>query len=297
VLPLAESKRGADSSFIVNEPARTHTWQGKTFLSIKLFEQGEALYETHDGAHRVSSGYLVLNESTSYRVTLRSDHPVKPFVVFFAPGFVERVAAVMNRTERQNLDEPTALEITARRFFERTSHGDALHARLRLFANQISGWREDPLWLSEQMHGLAAALIRQTGEGWSQVSRVSAVRPATKEEIYRRLWKARDWAQAMLDREITLADMANVACMSESYFLRTFRQNFNQTPHQFLMDVRLEKARALLRNTRRSVTDISTSVGFQSLGSFSWLFKNRHNLSPDAYRRAMSELHEIAGFR
>jgi AraC-like DNA-binding protein len=222
---------------------------------------------------------------------------VRPLIVFFAPGFVERVAAVMSRSDYLNLDEPSSCEIASRRFFEKTSRGDALHNRLRLLETQIAGWWEDPLWLSEQLHGLAATLIRQTGDGWSQVSRISAVRPATKEEIYRRLWKARDWAQAMLDREITLADMANVACMSESYFLRTFRQNFNQTPHQFLMDVRLERARSLLRNTKRSITDISTSVGFQSLGSFSWLFKNRHNLSPDAYRRAMSELHEIAGFR
>jgi transcriptional regulator GlxA family with amidase domain len=100
----------------------------------------------------------------------------------------------------------------------------------------------------------------------------------------------------MLHREVTLADMAHVACMSESYFLRTFKQAFNQTPHQYLVDLRLEKARALLRTTSFSITEISAAVGFQSLGSFSWLFSRRHSLSPDAYRRALRDSHESGGY-
>jgi AraC-like DNA-binding protein len=79
--------------------------------------------------------------------------------------------------------------------------------------------------------------------------------------------------------------MAAVACLSPNHFLRTFKQLFHQTPHQYLISKRLEEARRLLSLTEMPVTDVCFSVGFESLGSFSWLFRHRTGVSPEAYRR------------
>jgi len=112
------------------------------------------------------------------------------------------------------------------------------------------------------------------------------VRAASREELYRRLHRARDYAAACLDEPITLNDMARVACLSTNHFLRTFKQAFHQTPHQYLTRIRLERAQGLLTQTNQPVTDVCFAVGFESLGSFSWLFRQRVGLAPDAYRKA-----------
>jgi len=73
--------------------------------------------------------------------------------------------------------------------------------------------------------------------------------------------------------------------VDESSFLRTFKQIFHLTPHQYLTQLRLEQARKLLTRSDLPVTDICFSVGFESPGSFSWLFRRRVGCSPEAFRR------------
>jgi AraC-like DNA-binding protein len=120
---------------------------------------------------------------------------------------------------------------------------------------------------------------------YREMARLPAARPATREELYRRLHRVKDYVAASFDQPITLDDIALIAGLSPNHLLRTFKQVFHQTPHQFLTAQRLEHARRLLRSTDRSVTDICLSVGFESLGSFSWLFRRHVGVSPAAYRR------------
>jgi transcriptional regulator GlxA family with amidase domain len=72
--------------------------------------------------------------------------------------------------------------------------------------------------------------------------------------------------------------------MAPHHFLRTFKLAFHQTPHQYLTHLRLERAQSLLRHTDTPVTDICMDVGFESLGSFSWLFRRECGQSPSAFR-------------
>jgi len=116
------------------------------------------------------------------------------------------------------------------------------------------------------------------------VARIPAVRAATREELYRRVYLARDYIAASYDQPITLDSVARVASLSPNHLLRTFKQAFGQTPHQYLTAVRLTRARHLLATTERSVTDICMSVGFESLGSFSWLFRRQIGMPPNAFR-------------
>ena len=73
--------------------------------------------------------------------------------------------------------------------------------------------------------------------------------------------------------------------MSRYHFLRLFREEFATTPHQYLIDRRIEKAKELLRHRRMTVTDVCFEVGFQSLGSFSTLFRQRVGDAPVNYRQ------------
>ena len=73
--------------------------------------------------------------------------------------------------------------------------------------------------------------------------------------------------------------------MSPAYFSRSFKSAFGETPHQYLMSRRMERAMALLRAGDRSVTEVCFAVGFSSLGSFSTQFRRFVGDSPSAYRR------------
>ncbi len=80
--------------------------------------------------------------------------------------------------------------------------------------------------------------------------------------------------------------LASAAHMSPAHFSREFRRAFGETPHQYLLTRRLERAAALLRNTDRSVAEICLDVGLLSVGSFTTSFGRAFGLSPTAYRAA-----------
>ena len=72
--------------------------------------------------------------------------------------------------------------------------------------------------------------------------------------------------------------------MSPFHFIRLFRRVYKQTPHQYLIRQRIAKAKELLRTTDLPITEICMAVGFESLGSFSTLFRKVAGISPSAYR-------------
>ena len=102
----------------------------------------------------------------------------------------------------------------------------------------------------------------------------------------RHLLRARDLADARYADAIRVADMASAAGLSSAHFSREFRQTFGETPHQYLLTRRLERAAALLRSTDRTVTDICFLVGLESVGSFTTSFRRMFGTTPTAYRAA-----------
>ena len=102
--------------------------------------------------------------------------------------------------------------------------------------------------------------------------------------LARRLLRVRDLIERAYAGPLDLAALARSAHVSESHFSRSFADAFGVTPHRYLLTTRLERAKALLRDTDLSVTEICLRVGFTSLGSFSTQFRRFVGESPTGYR-------------
>jgi AraC-like DNA-binding protein len=100
----------------------------------------------------------------------------------------------------------------------------------------------------------------------------------------RRLERSRELLVTELGRAVPLDEAAREACMSKYHFLRRFQQTFGETPHDFLVRMRMEEARRLLGRDTMSVTEICMEVGYESLGSFSVRFRSLTGCSPSEYR-------------
>jgi AraC-like DNA-binding protein len=108
-------------------------------------------------------------------------------------------------------------------------------------------------------------------------------------ETLQRLGRAREFIDHCYDHPLSLEQISEKACFSRYHFLRLFRQAFNKTPHQYLIERRIEKAKELLSSKDLRVTDICFEVGFQSLGSFSSLFHKCVGHAPVIYREKARE--------
>ena len=102
----------------------------------------------------------------------------------------------------------------------------------------------------------------------------------------RHLLRAKDLIDARYRDPLDVAALARAAHLSQAHFSREFRRAFGETPHQYLLTRRLERAASLLRTTDRSVAAICFTVGLQSVGSFTTSFTRAFGQSPTAYRAA-----------
>lgn len=102
----------------------------------------------------------------------------------------------------------------------------------------------------------------------------------------RHLLRAKGLADARYFEPLTVADLARAARLSPAHFSREFRRTYGETPHQYLLTRRLERAAALLRNTDGTVADICFAVGLASVGSFTTSFRRMYGMPPLAYRKS-----------
>jgi AraC-like DNA-binding protein len=273
--------------YLLHEQAQAFHGGGTGWLSIKSFYRGSAQYAIESRRFVVdASCYLILNNGQSYNIQIEGARPVESFCLFFAPGFAEAIRHALSSTADRLLLEPQPAGAPSADFFERTYPHDSLVSpalrQLRAIAGQ---GQPDQAWLVEQFHALMQRLLGMHASVYREVEALPAIRAATREELYRRLHFAHDYAAALFTTPITLDDMARVAALSPNHLLRTFRQLFGQTPYQYVVARRVAYAQELLRTTDQGVTDICFAVGFASLGTFSWWFRRRVGVSPTDYRR------------
>ena len=102
----------------------------------------------------------------------------------------------------------------------------------------------------------------------------------------RHLLRAKDLIDARYRDPLDVPALARAAHLSTAHFSREFRKAFGETPHQYLLTRRLERAAALLTTTDRSVAEICFDVGLRSVGSFTTSFRRHYGVSPSAFRAA-----------
>ncbi len=274
-------------TFILHETARRHFWRGAGPLSIKCFFGGRALYEVGAGRHAVDDrSYLVLNHGQEYAVTIDSPEPLESFCLFFEDGFAERVRLSLTSPAEALLDDPGRRGAPLR-FFEKTyRHDDVVSPLLLRLRGALASRRNEPGWLGERLHAVVERLLAVDERTRRAADDLPSLRPSTREELARRLHRARDFMDASFDEPLSLDDVAGAACLSPNHLLRTFRALFGMSPHAYLTGRRVERARALLAAEEPSVTEVALAVGFESPSAFSRLFRKRTGLSPAAYRAA-----------
>jgi len=131
-------------------------------------------------------------------------------------------------------------------------------------------------------------LVRQHRSAVRLSANLQVARRSTRVELFKRLSLTREWIEENSASPITLKDMSAIALLNRQHFLRMFQRCYQVTPHQHLIDVRLAAARKMLSGSGESILSVCQQAGFESLSSFSGLFRRRFGLTPSAFRQAAS---------
>ncbi len=106
--------------------------------------------------------------------------------------------------------------------------------------------------------------------------------------LYKRIVQAKVFIDTQFSDDIDLDNIADEACFSKFHFIRLFKMIYGETPHQYLIKVRVENAKLFLQKDI-SVTETCFAVGFDSVSSFTGLFKRLTKFSPALYQQQFKE--------
>ena len=232
-------------------------------VSLKSVTSGTTTWSAGGRRFVLSAGMHLLLGEGEYSVEIDTPRTeTGTLCIFFERGFLDDVAS--------RFDE----EIAPREWHECIEHR---HARVWPLLQQLEG------------RGASEELVVAIGEALVVQHRgvaagINGVRKSTRDELYRRVLRGRDFLLSSISDAVTMKEAASAAAMSPYHFHRAFREAFGAPPHRWLAAQRLERAAHLLRTTRRPAIEIAAESGFESVPSFTTAFRRRFGRPPQAWR-------------
>jgi AraC family transcriptional regulator len=155
------------------------------------------------------------------------------------------------------------------------------HLSMELTSEMQNASPRSPLYAESLTNRLTLHLLRHYSTG--RVVRELSSRRLT----FMQLRLIDEYIQAHLDQKISLEDLANCLHLSVPHFERMFRATTHEPPYRYVIEVRLERARALLQRTRLTVADVALQCGFSSQSHFTTHFTRHTGVSPARFARGM----------
>jgi RpiB/LacA/LacB family sugar-phosphate isomerase len=105
----------------------------------------------------------------------------------------------------------------------------------------------------------------------------------------RRLQRVLEYVKENIDKDLSVAEMAEVVGMSQYYFSKLFKLSTGTTPHQYVMRQRVERAQELLREGGTALVEVATHVGFETQSHFTSVFRRLVGITPKKFREMRAE--------
>jgi AraC family transcriptional regulator len=146
-------------------------------------------------------------------------------------------------------------------------------------AERLAGFQSGLLFLDSVEQALAAVLVDRYAVRHSSVRTYrGGLGPA-------RLRTIKELVDARMEDELSLCEMAQSVGLSNAHFWRMFRESTGETPHQFVLRQRVERAKAMLRAADARVMDVAVACGFKTQQHFARVFRHVCGASPTEYRQ------------
>lgn len=199
-------------------------------------------------------------------VTCIKDAPAKPYYSFLLkPALLQKAAEEMNFSG----------DIRFERFLNPFSA--ELFQVLTNLERELSCRNRSKLMLESLEIQIAVLLLRDIK---TNVARPSPPLPDAESYVH----LSQEYIRTYFSSNISLLDICNEIHVSQYHFIRTFVKKTGMTPHKYLLFVRMEKAKELLRLGQYSVSETAALCGYESVSNFSMTFKKAVGLSPSEYK-------------
>jgi AraC family transcriptional regulator len=238
---------------------------------------GEVEFQEREGnrpwiTHRLKKGsFFLTNGGAPYdcRWKAASPEPFESMAVFIALPLLQRA-----------LEEVFGHDAAHARLRDISAFKDtALNSMMERVHEELLRQKASPLFLQGIAQAIAIHLVRNYAETTNESRSGSPSLPGYK------LRQITDWMKENVAEEFNLDRLAAQAGLSKFYFNRLFKTAMGMSPSRYHITLRLDEARRLLRETKKSVVEVALDVGYSNPSHFAQLFRRETGLAPRDYRQ------------
>ena len=256
-------------------------------LSFKTVLSGEEWYGIGNRQVAVRPGsYLMMNNNQPYSSRIDSSKEIRTLSIFFQEEFASAVYRDLISKEDFLVDNPFTNSLVDPEFFQSLNQIDVkLHKNLSVLISALDSYGYNDSSIDEYLVFILRDLIGKQELKSKDTNRIDSIKPNTRVEIYKRLCVAKDIIESSYMEQPSLEAISNIACLSIPQLIRHFKSVFHRTPHQYLIQIRLERAAELLNHTNKPIHEVTWRCGFENVSAFSRAFKSEYGIQPARYRK------------
>lgn len=253
-------------------------------FAIKYVMEGVERYTLNGCYFPVETGkYLLSNGVSEGHVEIEESKYVTGICINIVPELLAEVVASRCRPDTTFTDDSLGQFFSTGLFLEKqydaaSTHLGTILRRLHnaVLQNEVSREAIN----KELFYTLSEQIIADQTPIFKQLQAIPSIKPATKKDLYRRVWKGKELIDELFCHPLTIETVAKEACMSEYHFFRLFKSIVGQTPHQYMIQKRLQYAYTLLQTQQTSASMAAVESGFSDIYAFSKSFKKHFGYAP-----------------
>ena len=244
-------------------------------------------YKVGNKEHSVASGnFLLACKQPHVKAYFDSRPIVKSICIDICPATVAEAFTIISAKQDHNFDNYLDRYFSYPEFFEAVYpvQSSSFGQKLNELVGHIREGDASQLINREWFLDLTEKIIYHEYGNYLALNGLNSIKAETKKELLRRLNQGKQFIDDNFLGINEINEVAVACNLSEFHFFRSFRQAYNITPYQYILNKRLDCALKLIQKGGMSITDISFQCNFPDLFTFSKAFKRRYGVSPSHMR-------------
>lgn len=253
-------------------------------FTLRYVAKGVEQYQVNNTRYNVKAEeYIITNNHSEGSILIDSKEPVIGICIDLSQSLLTEVISGWITRGSNDLDTEFGNYFNNSEFFESKFHFG--QTRVGSLLKHIEAKSCENNWkLSFEnkcvFYQLAEALILDNQFIFNHLQKIEAVKQSTKKDLLRKLYRGKMMMDECFLNNIILQNISKESGISEYYFFRLFKNLFGVSPHQYIIEKRLQHAKHILKKDTVTISELAYQCGYTDVFSFSKAFKKQFGFAP-----------------